>query len=46
MIKKTVLVLVLVGLVAALVGCDSMRRAGRNIADVGKAVVESAEADP
>jgi len=46
MIKKTVLVLVLVGLMAALVGCDTMRRAGRNLSDVGKAAVESSKADP
>ncbi|MHC4518309.1 MAG: entericidin A/B family lipoprotein [Planctomycetota bacterium] len=46
MIKKMVLVLALAGLLAALAGCNTIRGAGRDIAAVGEAVVESARSDP
>lgn len=46
MIKKIVLVLILAGLVAALVGCNTIRGAGRDIAAIGEAVAESVGSDP
>ena len=46
MIKKTVLVLILVGLTAALVGCHTIRGAGRDISGAGEAITEAAGGAP
>ena len=45
MIKKTMLALVLVALLAALVGCNTIRGAGRDISAAGEAITEAAGGD-
>ena len=46
MIKKTMLALVLVALLAALVGCNTSRGAGRDISAAGEAITEAAGGAP
>jgi predicted small secreted protein len=46
MIRKTVLVLALLALVVSLVGCNTIRGAGRDIAAAGEAIAEAAGGNP
>lgn len=42
MVKKVVLLFVLMGLTAALVGCNTVAGIGRDIAEAGEAITEAA----
>ena len=46
MIKKMILALVLVALTSALVGCNTIRGAGRDISAAGEAITEAAGGAP